>query len=684
MTPTGPTPSVRRLLVANRGEIARRVFRTARNMGIESVAVVSDADQEAPHVHDADLAVRLAGASATQTYLNVDAVLAAAEAVGADSVHPGYGFLAESAAFARAVEAAGLTWVGPAPDAIAAMGDKIAAKALVTQVGVPVAPGEEVNGDDPAQWLDAAGRVGFPLLVKASAGGGGKGMRAVAGPDQLAEAVEGARREAASTFADPTVFLERLVVGARHVEVQVVGDQHGARVHVFERECSVQRRHQKVFEEAPAPALTNGTRERMYQAALAVAAAVDYTGVGTVEFLVEGAGDAAQFYFLEMNTRLQVEHPVTEAITGLDLVRLQIEIARGKPLTFTQSDVVRRGHAVEARLYAEDPASGYLPQSGPVHRFATAETVAGVRYDSGVESGSVVTPHYDALLAKVVAHASTRDEAVDQLARALRGLQVHGPITNRDLLVGVLADEDFRAGRTTTDFLATRPHLVQRHRDLDAVVRHAVAATLAGQQHRRTGATVQTSVPSGWRNVDATWPVTSLTLDEVAIDVSYRVFPDNAFAARVAGVRSDPVEVVGRLHQCRAGARATGSDWALDLELDGVRRHVDVADHGDGAWWTDAIDGHLRLVEQPRFAESTREGVAGGPTAPVPGTVTHVAVVVGEAVTAGQTLVVLEAMKMEHRIVADVDAVVHDVLVASGDSVDAHQELVTLEPIQED
>ena len=374
---------LRRVLVANRGEIARRIFRTAREMGLETVAVFSDADARAPHVHDADVAIRLPGTDATRTYLNADALADAARRSGADAVHPGYGFLAESASFAQAVISAGLTWIGPDPTVIATMGDKIAAKRLAVQAGVPVAASGEVTGDDPAVWAAAAAQVGFPLLVKASAGGGGRGMRLVTEAAGLADAVEGARREAGSAFGDDTLFLEHFVVGARHIEVQVVGDQHGRRVHLFERDCSVQRRHQKVIEEAPAPGLTDAVRSRLVAAALDLATAVDYSSLGTVEFLVEGTGDDARFYFLEMNTRLQVEHPVTEVVTGLDLVRIQIEIAMGRPLSFTQDDVVLRGHAVEARLYAEDPATGYLPQSGPLLRFGVATTVLpGIRCDT--------------------------------------------------------------------------------------------------------------------------------------------------------------------------------------------------------------------------------------------------------------------------------------------------------------
>ncbi|MGN6334010.1 MAG: acetyl-CoA carboxylase biotin carboxylase subunit, partial [Motilibacteraceae bacterium] len=355
---------IRTLLVANRGEIACRIQRTAHAMGIRTVAAFAEPDADAPFVHEVDVAVPLRGSTLAQTYLDVDQVLAAAQLAGADAVHPGYGFLSESPAFARAVQKAGLTWVGPSPESIEAMALKVEAKRLVAAAGVPLVPGADLSSDDPSEWAAAAGGVGYPLLVKASAGGGGRGMRLVEQEGELAEAVAGARREAASSFGDPTVFLERALGGARHVEVQVFGDIHGNLVHLWERECSVQRRHQKVVEETPSPGTTPATLERMYAAALAAARAVNYVGAGTVEFLVAGGGEEQEFFFLEMNTRLQVEHPVTEAVTGLDLVRLQLLVAQGEALPFTQADVRRQGHAVEARIYAEDPARGHLPNTG--------------------------------------------------------------------------------------------------------------------------------------------------------------------------------------------------------------------------------------------------------------------------------------------------------------------------------
>src|SRR6266446_6379308 len=401
------------LLIANRGEIARRIIRTAHEMGLRTVAVYSVPDRDAPHVLEADVAVPLLGASATESYLDQGQILSAARKTGAEAVHPGYGFLAENAAFAEACAQAGLIWVGPPPDAIRKMGLKIVAKEIARDAGVPVVPDAEITTDDLADWETAACSLGYPLLVKASAGGGGKGMRLVENPAGLAEAITGARREAKSSFGDATVFLARYLPAPRHVEMQIFADMHGNVIHLYERECSIQRRYQKVIEEAPSPGITPMLRERMSEASVALAQAIGYVGAGTIEYLVDGD----TFYFLEKNTRLQVEHPVTECITGLDLVRLQIQVARGELLPLRQEDVVCNGHAIEVRLYAEDPGGGFVPTFGRLARFEPGPT-PGVRYEAGVVSGYEVTTHYDPMLAKVIAHAPTRTEAAHRLARA--------------------------------------------------------------------------------------------------------------------------------------------------------------------------------------------------------------------------------------------------------------------------
>jgi propionyl-CoA carboxylase alpha chain len=449
---------IRRLLVANRGEIARRIFRTAHRMGIGSVAIYSEGDARAPFVQEADIAIALQGRSSTDTYLDIDKVLDACRRSGADAVHPGYGFLSENARFAQAVIDAGLTWVGPSPAAIRGIGDKLAAKRVVKAVGVPALEAFELTPQ--ADALAAAQRIGYPVLIKAAAGGGGRGMRVVQSPDALAQAVEGARREAAASFGDGTVFLERWLSHSRHVEIQILGDRHGNLVHLFERECSIQRRHQKIIEEAPSPALDAGLREAMGQAALAAARHIGYDSAGTAEFLVSGR----EFFFLEVNTRLQVEHPVTEAITGLDLVREQIRVAEGEPLGYAQADLKIGGHAIEARVCAENPAQDFLPTPGTVLVWEPARE-DGVRYDSGVESGSEIGIEFDPMIAKVIAHAPTRREAAARLARALERTRIQGIVHNRDFLVAVLRSDAFLAGDTTTDFIERIAPAAQREPD---------------------------------------------------------------------------------------------------------------------------------------------------------------------------------------------------------------------------
>jgi acetyl-CoA carboxylase biotin carboxylase subunit len=440
---------MRRVLIANRGEIAVRIARACRAEGLASVAVYSDADRDAPHVRAADDAVAIGPAPAHESYLRIDALLEAARAAGADAVHPGYGFLAENAGFARAVIGAGLTWVGPPPGAIATMGDKVAARTTVARAGVPVVPGSEAAGDDAAAASRHAAALGYPVLVKAAAGGGGKGMRTVGTESDLIEALAAAGREAAAAFADPRVYLEKLIERPRHVEVQVLGDRHGTLLHLGERECSVQRRHQKVIEETPCPIMTPTLRAEMTEAALAVARAVDYVSAGTVEFLLDAHG---RFYFLEMNTRLQVEHPVTEWVTGIDLVAAQLRVARGEPLAMTQADVGARGHAIEVRVCAEDPAAGFLPSAGRILLLRDGGG-PGVRVDSGIETGTVVPLEYDSLLAKVSAWGPDREVAVRRLRTALREMVVLGPATNLGFLDDVLAHPAFAAGRTHTGFL---------------------------------------------------------------------------------------------------------------------------------------------------------------------------------------------------------------------------------------
>jgi len=658
------------LLVANRGEIALRVLRAAHAMGLRTVAVFSDPDADAPHVRAADEAVRLPGATAGDTYLDAQAILAAARSTGADAVHPGYGFLSESPAFAAEVQAAGLVWVGPPVTAMEAMAGKVEAKRRMAAVGVPTLPSAVVGPGEE----QAAAEVGFPLLVKASAGGGGRGMRLVAGPDELTAAVGVAAREAAAAFGDPTLFVERHLARPRHVEVQVLGDAHGTVVHLGDRECSIQRRHQKVLEEAPAPWLGEDLRQAMTAAAVSGAEALGYVGAGTMEFLVDGD----EFFFLEMNTRLQVEHPVTEEVTGLDLVRLQLLVAMGEPLPLTQADVQVRGHAIEARLYAEDPAAGWLPSTGVIHRFEPAEG-PGLRWDAGVESGSVVSTHYDAMLAKAVAVAPTRREAAGSLARALSGSAVEGVTTNLDLLVDVLGHADFLEQPSTTAFLDEHPELLARALDSEVARRHLLAAALAGAAERRVASPLATLAPPGWRNLSAQPQEVDFEQgeDEHAAThrVAYRCGAGGRVEATVAGH-----EVEARVRARVGGAADEGGAVPvhLDLEVGGILRRYEVRRRGRRCF-VQGPDGRSTFHELPRFADRQQVAAVGGLHAPLPGTVVSVLVASSDLVAAGQVLVVLEAMKVEHQICAVAAGEVVAVLVEPGAAVDAHAPLVEVE-----
>ncbi|MER6628265.1 biotin carboxylase N-terminal domain-containing protein [Streptomyces sp. NPDC000987] len=610
---------IQTLLVANRGEIACRIFRTCRELGIRTVAVHSDADENALHARVADAAVRLPGAAPAETYLRGDLIVKAAVAAGADAVHPGYGFLSENADFARAVTDAGLKWIGPPPEAIEAMASKTRAKELMG-----IAPLGEVTEAD------------LPVLVKAAAGGGGRGMRVVRRLEELGDALESARAEAASAFGDGEVFVEPYVEGGRHVEVQVMADTHGTVWALGTRDCSLQRRHQKVIEEAPAPGLSERLEEELRALAVRAARAVDYVGAGTVEFLVDG--DTA--HFLEMNTRLQVEHPVTEAVFGVDLVALQLRVAEGHALE--GDPPAARGHAIEARLYAEDPAGGWAPQTGTLHRLAVPD---GVRLDTGFTDGDTIGVHYDPMLAKVVAHAPTRAEAVRKLAGALERAAVHGPVTNRDLLVRSLRHEEFARARMDTGFY-------DRH--LAALTEPApdpyapLAAALADAHGR--------SRFGGWRNLPSQPQVKRYAMAGEEHEVRYRHTRE--------GLAADGVRVA------HADARL------VVLEVDGVRRRFEVARHGDRVYVNATT-----LTALPRFPDPADQRAPGSLLAPMPGTVVRVAegLAEGAAVQAGQPLLWLEAMKMEHKITAPVTGTLSALHAAPGRQVEVGALLAVVE-----
>lgn len=649
---------INRLLVANRGEIARRVFATCRALGVETVAVHSDADAAAPFVAEADRAVRLPGVTPAETYLRVDLILDAARRSGADAVHPGYGFLAENAEFAAAVTDAGLTWVGPPAKVIAAMGDKLAAKALLADAGVPMLP----------SWTDTDEITDFPVLVKASAGGGGRGMRIVRDAAGLAEAVASARREAAAAFGDGTVFVERYVERGRHVEVQIFGDAHGRVVTLGDRECSIQRRHQKIIEEAPA-VVPERVRTALHEAAVAAGRAVDYLGAGTVEFLLAPDGE---FFFLEMNTRLQVEHPVTELCTGLDLVGLQLLVAEGEPLPATVPATT--GHAIEVRLCAEDAAAGWRPDTGTMHRFTVPGvatefgglTGPGLRLDSGVVTGSVVGTHYDSMVAKLVAWGRTRAEATRLLAGALSRAELHGVTTNRDLLVRVLRSPAFAAVEIDTGFLDRHAEVFVPLLPTDRLPLAALAAALAAAAGRRSDARVLAGLPSGWRNVPAVAQVTRFAGPDGEIEVRYRLDRTGGLAewSVVTGVTVELVE-------------ATPERVVLDV--DGVRCAYRVHRVGS-AVFVDGPDGAASLTELPRLPLPTPEVAAGSLLAPLPGAVTRVHVQVGQRVRAGEPLLTLEAMKLEHPVLAPTDGVVAELPVPAGGQVQTGAVLAVVNP----
>ncbi|MGH3333285.1 MAG: acetyl/propionyl/methylcrotonyl-CoA carboxylase subunit alpha [Nocardioidaceae bacterium] len=691
--------TIQRLLVANRGEIARRVFRTCRTLGIETVAVFSDADADLPFVREADSAVALPGNTPAETYLRSDLIVDAARRAGADAVHPGYGFLSENAAFARAVVDAGLTWVGPAPASIEQMGSKVEAKKLMADAGVPV-----LTELSPASVTEQD----LPLLVKASAGGGGRGMRVVRNVDEVAAQVELASNEAASAFGDPTVFCEPYVERGRHVEVQVVGDTHGNVLVLGERDCSIQRRHQKVVEETPAPGLPDEVRQAMYDAARAAARAIDYVGAGTVEFLVQMTAGAPRFYFLEMNTRLQVEHPVTECVTGLDLVELQIDVAEGRRLAALDADpsvldstragsghelTGRRGHAVEVRLYAEDPANEWQPQSGRLTRFDIPGVVTefevpasyGIRLDAGFDPGAEVGTHYDAMLAKVIAWAPTREQALRRLAATLAKSRIHGVRTNRDLLVNVLRHEAVLSGDVSTDFFDRHglDELSTPPAGEDAVRLSAFAAALALAERDKAARREQRRIPVGWRNVTSqpltsTFTVAGSSGDEVIVGWyggrnGYRSADewaddwadDGAGGRDVVVLEASADRVVLEELSGDGGATApSGPDTS------GVVRAFEVYVDGDRVDVESSL-GHVALTIVPRFVDPADQVATGSLLAPMPGSVVSVVVEAGAQVKAGQPVLVLEAMKMQHTVSAPYDGVVTDVPVSAGEQVAA-------------
>ncbi|KMT56851.1 acetyl/propionyl/methylcrotonyl-CoA carboxylase subunit alpha [Pseudomonas fildesensis] len=639
-------PPFTKILIANRGEIACRIQRTAQALGYRTVAVYSDADANALHVQMSDEAVHIGPAPVQQSYLNIPAILDAAQKTGADAIHPGYGFLSENPDFARACQHAGLTFIGPSPDAIELMGSKRLSKLAMLDAGVPCIAGYQGAQQDDTTLQAEAQRIGYPLMIKASAGGGGRGMRLVHTPEHLLDNLQTARSEAKNAFGSDELILEQALIDPRHVEIQLFGDSHGHLIYLGERDCSIQRRHQKIIEEAPCPVMTPALRQAMGDAALKAGRAVNYVGAGTVEFLLDRDG---QFYFLEMNTRLQVEHPVTELITGLDLVHLQLQVAAGQPLPLTQADVTLSGHAMEVRLYAEDPAQGFLPQTGDVLRW---EPAAGVRIDHGVCEGQKISPFYDPMLGKIIAHGATREEARRKLLRAVQDTILLGVATNQRLLADLLTHPDFIEGDFSTGFIAEHFNKIPR---ATATAEHLALAAALFFQH---SAHAHRQDLSGWRN-NASVPWTyRLGVDDEHHDVAVSALPDNSLQAN--GLDISHLTTDGR--------------WAT-LVINGIRRRIAYHLEGDRAW----LDGLTVVNRTQQVASRQADASSGTVKAPMDGAIVDVRVSAGERVSKGQLLLVLEAMKMEHPLKAGIDGVIKGVQVVAGDQVRNRQVLLEIE-----
>ena len=626
------------ILVANRGEIALRIMRTAQAMGIQTIAIYVDADKDAPHVRFADKAVLLPDGG----YLDIDAVLDAAQKSNAGAIHPGYGFLSENSEFAKRVIKEKIIWVGPSPKVISVMGDKLKAKELAIKASVPTLP---MTSDE-----KEVKKIGYPLLIKAAAGGGGKGMRVVTDKKDLQESLEGAKREALSGFGDERVFIERYVEKSRHIEIQILGDSHGNVIHLGERECSIQRRHQKIIEESPSPRITEEIRFAMGNAAVDLAKKIKYESAGTVEFLFDDK--SGEFWFLEVNTRLQVEHPVTEEVTGIDLVAEQIKIARGEELQYSQEDIEWTGSSIEARLYAENPNNDFLPETGKMFAYEQAENDFMTRWDSGVHKDSVIGTNFDPMLAKVISYGETREDAARVLAKSLEDSHIGGVITNKDFLIATLRSDEFLKGNTTTDFIErVKPSRVKNLSN-DELNLALTAAAMWKQMRNRISSDIAPYIPSGWTNGRLPNPNITFVLDGEEIFVEYKLINKNKFL-----VFNSEVEVVNI------------DDKYIDLVFDGVRLKSRISEDAEFIL-VHIPSGDVSFEVKPRFSMPGLEVQAGGLVAPMPGKVVDLKVKKGSKVKSGETLVILEAMKMEHSIKASEDGVIADIFIKENDQVE--------------
>ena len=633
------------ILVANRGEIACRIMQTAQFMGIKCVAVFVDADKDAPFVKMADEAIKL-----SSSYMDGSAIIDAAIKSGAEAIHPGYGFLSENAAFARKVKSNKLIWIGPSPHVIKVMGDKLKAKELAEKSGVPTLPMTSNTKDVKS--------IGYPILIKAAAGGGGKGMRIVKKESELKDSIISAKREALSGFGDDRIFIERYVEKSRHIEIQILGDEHGNVVHLGERECSIQRRHQKIIEESPSPRIDPFLREEMGEAAVKLAKKIKYCSAGTVEFLFDDKTD--EFWFLEVNTRLQVEHPVTEEVTGIDLVAEQIKIARGDELEFAQDDIDWHGHAIEARLYAEDPGNNFLPEIGTLHAYDTS-LASEVRWDSGVEEGSVIGTDFDPMLSKVISWAPNRIDAANKLARGLERAHIGGVVTNRQFLISCLRNESFISGNTTTDFIERETLETKKNLSVNELHQTSTALALWLAQQNRVSDPVTGFMPANWTNGRMPLQRVKLLFIQDEIEVQYKLNKDNLY------------EVMGsicEIYHCDIAG--------IDVEIDSHRFYAHVTEAGSEITINMPF-GDVNASVLPRFIEPGNDVPEGGLIAPMPGKVIDVKVKKGSKVNAGDTLVIIEAMKMEHAIKATETGKIAKVMIKLNDQVDNGATLLVLE-----
>jgi acetyl-CoA carboxylase biotin carboxylase subunit len=649
----------KKILIGNRGEIALRVMRTCRVMGISTVAVYSDADVRSPHVQFADEAVQIGPAPSRHSYLNIERIIEAVKRTGAEAVHPGYGFLSENADFAEACETAGITFIGPTADVIRKMGSKNAARGIMAKAGVPIVPGCDGAEQSPRALCEQAQAI-VPVLIKASAGGGGKGMRVVRDTSALQDSIEAARREAEMAFGDGTLLIEKYIDNARHVEVQIIGDNHGTLIHLFDRDCSIQRRHQKIIEETPSPALNAEVRGRICEAAVAAGRAIGYTNAGTVEFILAPSGE---FYFIEVNTRLQVEHPVTEMTTGLDLVKLQIEIAEGRPLTLAQEDAKQTGHAIEARLYAEDPANHFLPAIGTIQEWAVPSSVEGLRIDAGVDRGTEVGIHYDPLLAKLIAHGADRETALRRLIYALKNLVAQGVQTNREFLIRALDYREFQHGQYHTGFIDEHlSELIANNAGEDLLFATIVALYLHKQW--QSEASVLPHLPLNYRNNRFRDPSVKLLVGDDMFEISWRLITDERFVVSCG--------------DWQAGVQLVSFERGnIRVAIDGLQRAFRIAEAGDQLFVHS--QSASRVVTRPsRYPRTHAASEHESAFAPMPGQVLKILVDVGQKVSAGDPLVILEAMKMEQTLRASSEGLVEAVLVKQGDVVAPGDTLVKI------